>query len=70
MFRQVIDAGQIEGRNAVQIGLHGSLATVDQRDYASSVGLREIPAREVWQRGIERGNGPGRSRDRRHLRLL
>ena len=54
MFRQVIDAGQIEGRNAVQIGLHGSLGTVDQRDYASSVGLREIPAREVWQRGIER----------------
>ena len=54
MFRQVIDAGQIEGRNAVQIGLHGSLATVVQRDYASSVGLREIPAREVWQRGIER----------------
>ena len=53
MFRQVIDAGQIEGRNAVQIGLHGSLATVVQRDYASSVGLREIPAREVWQRGIE-----------------
>jgi formiminoglutamase len=54
MFRQVIDAGQIEGRNAVQIGLHGSLGTVDQRDYASSVDLREIPAREVWQRGIER----------------
>jgi len=52
MFRQVIDAGQIEGRNAVQIGLHGSLASVVQREYASQVGLREIPAREVWRRGI------------------
>ena len=52
MFRQVIDAGQIEGPNAVQIGLHGSLASVDNREYASRVGVREIPAREVWQRGI------------------
>ena len=54
MFREVIDAGQIEGPNAVQIGLHGSLASVAWRDYATRVGVREIPAREVWQRGIEK----------------
>ena len=52
MFRQVINAGQIEGRNAVQIGLHGSNDSVVLGEYAKSVGLREIPAREVWQRGI------------------
>ena len=52
MFREVIDAGQIEGRNAVQIGLHGSLASATWREYAKRVGVREIPAREVWQRGI------------------
>ena len=52
MFRQVIDAGYIEGRNAVQIGLHGSLAAIPQREYAQSKGIREIPAREVWQRGV------------------
>ena len=54
MFRQVIDAGQIEGRNAVQIGLHGSLNSTIWSDYAKSVGIREITAREVWQRGIVR----------------
>ena len=53
MFRQVIDAGYIEGRNAVQIGLHGSLAAVPQREYAQRTGVREISAREVWQRGIQ-----------------
>ena len=52
MFRQVIDAGQIEGQNAVQIGLHGSLNSTIWSDYAKSVGIREITAREVWQRGI------------------
>ena len=52
MFRQVIDAGYIEGRNAVQIGLHGSLAAVPQHEYAQRKGVREIPAREVWQRGV------------------
>ena len=52
MFKQVIDAGQIEGRNAVQIGLHAALASVVQREYANQVGVREIPAREVWRRGI------------------
>ena len=54
MFRQVIDSGYIEARNAVQIGLHGSLAAVPQREYAQRTGVREIPAREVWQRGIQR----------------
>ena len=54
MFRQVIDAGQIEGQNAVQIGLHGSLNSNIWSDYAKSVGIREISAREVWQRGIVR----------------
>ncbi len=52
MFRQVIDAGYIEGRNAVQIGLHSSLASLEQHEYAQSKGLREIPAREVWLRGV------------------
>ena len=54
MFRQVIDAGQIEGQNAVQIGLHGSLNSTIWSDYVKSVGIREITAREVWQRGIVR----------------
>ena len=52
MFRQVIEAGQVQGRNAVQIGLHSSMSSVVWGEYAKSVGLREVTAREVWQRGI------------------
>ena len=41
MFKEVIDAGQIEGPSSVV-----------WREYAKSVDLGEIPAWEVWQRGI------------------
>lgn len=52
-FRAVIDEGYIEGRNAVQVGLHSSMASSVQHEYAARKGLREVSAREVRKRGIE-----------------
>ena len=52
-FRQVIDEGYVDGHNAVQIGLHASVASKEQGAYAAERGLREITAREVWKRGVE-----------------
>ena len=51
-FRQLIDQGYIDGRNAVQIGLHGFLSSSVLKAYADAKGLRMISAREVRQRGI------------------
>lgn len=52
-FRQLIDGGYIEGKNAVQVGLHGFLSSPVLRRYADERGLRMISAREVRRRGIE-----------------
>ncbi|MBI4337984.1 MAG: agmatinase family protein [Chloroflexi bacterium] len=52
-FRQLIDGGYVNGRNAVQVGLHGFLSSSVLKDYADKHGLRMVSAREVRQRGIE-----------------
>lgn len=52
-FRQLIDQGYVDGRNAVQVGLHGMLSSSALKRYADRKGLRMVSAREVRQRGIK-----------------
>ena len=52
-FREMIDEGYIDGRNAVQIGLHGFLSSAVLKQYADEKGLQMVSAREVRQLGIE-----------------
>ncbi|MBI4337976.1 MAG: agmatinase family protein [Chloroflexi bacterium] len=51
-FRQLIDQGYVDGRNAVQVGLHGFLSSSVLKEYADKRGLRMVSAREVRARGI------------------
>jgi formiminoglutamase len=52
-FRQLIDGGFIQGRNATQVGLHGFLSSPLLKEYADSRGLRMVSAREVRKQGIQ-----------------
>jgi formiminoglutamase len=52
-FRQLIDGGYIDGKNAVQLGLHGFLSSPVLKRYADERGLRMISAREVRARGMD-----------------
>jgi formiminoglutamase len=51
-IRRLIDGGDVEGRNIVQVGLHGFLSSGVLKEYADSVGLRMVSARELRRRGI------------------
>jgi formiminoglutamase len=53
-FRLLIDEGVVDGRHAVQVGLHGFLSSSALRRYADGIGLRMISAREVRRCGIEK----------------
>ena len=52
-FRQMIDEGYIDGRNVVQVGLHGFASSTVLKQYTDENGLQMVSAREVRQRGIE-----------------
>jgi formiminoglutamase len=46
-IRQLLDAGTLDGRNIVQVGLHAFANARAYRDFAKSAGITQITAREV-----------------------
>lgn len=51
-FRRAIEAGALDPRRCVQIGIRGSMDAADERDWALAQGMRIIAMEEVCARGL------------------
>lgn len=51
-IRGILEDGSVDGRNLVQVGLHGFANSRDALQYGKSRGARCITAREIRKRGI------------------
>jgi guanidinopropionase len=51
-FRRAIEAGVLDPRRCIQIGLRGSMDAADERDWALAQGMRLLAMEEVCARGL------------------
>jgi guanidinopropionase len=51
-FRRAVEAGALDPRRCVQIGIRGSMDAADERDWAKMQGIRTIEMEEVCARGL------------------
>ncbi|CAO4171813.1 agmatinase [Methylorubrum aminovorans] len=51
-FRRAVEAGVLDPRRCIQIGLRGSMDAADERDWALAQGMRILAMEEVCARGL------------------
>ena len=51
-FRRAVEAGVLDPKRTVQIGIRGSMDAADERDWARAAGIRIIEMEEVCARGL------------------
>ncbi|SFK30277.1 agmatinase [Methylorubrum salsuginis] len=51
-FRRAVEAGVLDPRRCVQIGIRGSMDAADERDWAKDRGIRIVEMEEVCARGL------------------
>ena len=51
-FRRAVEAGVLDPRRCIQIGLRGSMDAADERDWALAQGMRLLAMEEVCARGL------------------
>lgn len=51
-FRRAVEAGALDPKRCVQIGIRGSMDAADERDWAKAEGIRIIEMEEVCARGL------------------
>jgi guanidinopropionase len=61
-FRRAVEEGLLDPERVTMIGIRGTAYDSEDRDFASSVGIRVIPIEEFHQRGVEDVMAEARSR--------
>ena len=61
-FRRAVEEGLLDHERVTMIGIRGTAYDSEDRDFASSVGIRVIPIEEFHQRGVEDVMAEARSR--------
>ncbi len=59
-FRRAIEEGLLDPKRVVQIGIRGTAYDMEDRDFATSAGVRVIPIDELFARGIKDVMGEAR----------
>lgn len=52
-FRRAVEEGLLDPKRSVQVGIRGTAYDCEDRDFATSVGIRIIPIEEFFDRGVK-----------------